>query len=123
MTASCGCRRIQSSGGDAQGHHPRGHLFISPAGCTRITPCSGALFIIQADIGAPGQIERVVEMTLARYGRIDVLVNSAAHSLWAGMLDDDRLSASAEQHFHMNVIVPLRTALCVARRFWQGREE
>lgn len=82
-----------------------------------------AIFAIQADISAPGQIERVVELTLARYGRIDALVNSACHSLWAGMLDGDRLEASAERHFQMNVIVPLRTALAVARTFWHGREE
>lgn len=80
-----------------------------------------ALFVIPADIGAPGQIERVIELTLARFGRIDVLVNSASHALWANMLGDERLAQSAEAHFHMNVIVPLRASLALARMFWRTR--
>jgi 3-oxoacyl-[acyl-carrier protein] reductase len=34
-------------------------------------------FAVQADVGDPAQVEAMIEATLARFGRIDVLVNNA----------------------------------------------
>jgi NAD(P)-dependent dehydrogenase (short-subunit alcohol dehydrogenase family) len=35
----------------------------------------------------PRDIERVVELALARFNRVDVLVNAAVYSVWAPMLE------------------------------------
>jgi len=81
------------------------------------------LFDICADLTRPGEIERVVELTLARYGRIDILINAAAHSVWAPMLGSDRLDESLERQFLLNVIAPLRLARRIADEYWRGRRD
>jgi NAD(P)-dependent dehydrogenase (short-subunit alcohol dehydrogenase family) len=81
-----------------------------------------AIFAINADLRQPGEVKRVVELTLARFGRIDLLVNAAVHSVWAPMLQTDRLVRSAEAQFRLNVVVPLELASIVARDFWRTRE-
>jgi NAD(P)-dependent dehydrogenase (short-subunit alcohol dehydrogenase family) len=41
----------------------------------------GSLVAVQADVTAPGDVDRLVERTLAINGRIDVLVNNAARGM------------------------------------------
>jgi len=81
------------------------------------------VFAIQADLTAAGDCERVVEAALARFDRIDLLVNAAVASTWAPMLGSERLLASALGQLTTNVVVPLQMAVVVARAFWQGRDE
>src|SRR4051794_15129839 len=38
---------------------------------------SDPIFTIEADLRKPGEIDRVVDLALARFGRIDLLVNAA----------------------------------------------
>jgi len=80
------------------------------------------VYTICADLEQPGQIERVVELTLARYGAIDLLVNAAAHSVWSPVIDGGELLASLPRQFSVNVGVPLALATEVARRFWLPRD-
>jgi NAD(P)-dependent dehydrogenase (short-subunit alcohol dehydrogenase family) len=81
------------------------------------------VFAIQADLLERGASDRVVEMTLARFGRIDLVVNAAVSSYWAPMLGTSRLLDSALRQLQTNVLVPLDLAAAVARAFWQGRED
>lgn len=81
------------------------------------------VFTIQADLTADDACARVVEATLSRFDRIDLLVNAAVSSTWAPMLGSDHLARSASQQFVTNVLAPLQLSLAVARAFWQGRDE
>jgi NAD(P)-dependent dehydrogenase (short-subunit alcohol dehydrogenase family) len=81
------------------------------------------VFAIQADLTAPGETERVVETTLARYGRIDLLINAAARSAWGWTLESSELLKSARAQLEMNVNVPLQLAAAAARHFWRDRDQ
>jgi NAD(P)-dependent dehydrogenase (short-subunit alcohol dehydrogenase family) len=81
------------------------------------------VFAIQAELNNPADCERVVDLTLARFDRIDLLVNAAVSTTWAPMLGTDRLLATATAQLDVNVLAPLRLSSIVARRFWQGRDE
>jgi NAD(P)-dependent dehydrogenase (short-subunit alcohol dehydrogenase family) len=81
------------------------------------------VFAIQADLNYESECERIVEATLSRFDRIDLLVNAAVASTWAPILGSNRLLASASNQLEINVIAPLRLSAIVARQFWQGRDE
>jgi NAD(P)-dependent dehydrogenase (short-subunit alcohol dehydrogenase family) len=81
------------------------------------------LFAIRADLAEDAELRRVVELTLARFGRIDLLVNAAVHSIWAPIVDSRALLESAERQFRINALVPLRLATEVAHAFWRDRDE
>jgi NAD(P)-dependent dehydrogenase (short-subunit alcohol dehydrogenase family) len=80
-----------------------------------------SVFALQADLNEESELRRVVEVALARYDRIDVLVNAAAASHWAPMLNGGGLLDNAHQHFETNVLLPLRLSTLVAEYFWSNR--
>jgi NAD(P)-dependent dehydrogenase (short-subunit alcohol dehydrogenase family) len=77
---------------------------------------------VQADLTDDKECSRVVELALARYDRIDLLVNGAVSSVWSSMLYSDHLRHSGYNQFVTNVLVPLNLSTVVARQFWQGRD-
>jgi NAD(P)-dependent dehydrogenase (short-subunit alcohol dehydrogenase family) len=79
------------------------------------------IFAIQADLTCDRELERIVELVLGRFDRIDLLVNAAVYSVWAPMLESGGLLESAASQFHTNVLVPLKLSAIVARRFWRSR--
>lgn len=83
------------------------------------------VYVVYADLEQDGQVERVVDVALARFGRVDLLVNAAAYSLWhrQGLVDGDVLLDSLPRHFAVNVGIPLRFAARLAQRFWLPRDE
>jgi len=83
---------------------------------------AGAVFAVQADLAEDGDLDRVVEVVLARFGRIDVLVNAAAYSFWSPVLETEDFADHLNWHFHVNVTVPAKLAALVAHRFWRHRE-
>jgi NAD(P)-dependent dehydrogenase (short-subunit alcohol dehydrogenase family) len=80
------------------------------------------ILTVQADLTIASDQRRVVEIVLARFGRIDLLVNSAVHSVWASMLETNRSIDSASAQFQLNVIVPLQLSVLCARNFWRDRK-
>lgn len=84
---------------------------------------AGALFVIESDLELAGEVDRVVELALARFGRVDLLVNAAAHSVWAPIVGSRSLLASAPRQLAVNVIVPLQLAASLAQSFWRDRVE
>jgi NAD(P)-dependent dehydrogenase (short-subunit alcohol dehydrogenase family) len=78
------------------------------------------VFAIESDLREPGEAERVVELTLARFGRVDLLVNAAAH------VERERLTALSESTsflddaMFVNATVPMLLAAHLARKFWDG---
>lgn len=96
--------------------------FVDPTAPSRAPAVNDEpVFGIRADLGEPDELERVVELTLARFGRIDLLVNAAVH------VRHDRLTSLAvsgallEDAFAINTTMPIRLAAIVARRFWLHR--
>ena len=83
---------------------------------------NNAIFAIQADLRQETDLRRIVEVTLARFGRIDFLVNAAVFSFWAPILDGDRLQRTLYDQFDVNLFVPLRLSTLVAEKFWKNRE-
>jgi NAD(P)-dependent dehydrogenase (short-subunit alcohol dehydrogenase family) len=82
-----------------------------------------SVFTIQADLEQDGEVERVLDLALARFGTLDVLVNNAAFSEWYphGLVDGDGALRALDRHFAMNVGVPLRFAVRAAQRCWRDR--
>lgn len=78
------------------------------------------IFVVRADLTREGEAERVVDLALAKYGAVDLLVNNAAH--WRfnpnGMVDGDTALEEFEPHFALNVGVPLRLSTRLAQRCW-----
>jgi NAD(P)-dependent dehydrogenase (short-subunit alcohol dehydrogenase family) len=81
------------------------------------------VFAIRADLSLEGEVERVVELVLARFDRVDLLVNAAVHSVWAPMLESDRLLESIGQQLQTNLVVPLKLSVALARTFWRDRDQ
>jgi NAD(P)-dependent dehydrogenase (short-subunit alcohol dehydrogenase family) len=77
-----------------------------------------SVFWLQADLAEPGALDSVVERALARFGRIDVVVNAAVH------VQRERLTTLAEHTdflahaFQLNATVPLALAATVVRAAW-----
>ena len=80
------------------------------------------IFAIQGDISVQADCERMVEATLARFGRIDLLVHGATFSVWSPMIGSDRLRRSATGQFITNVVAPLNLSILVAERYWATRQ-
>jgi len=80
-----------------------------------------AVFAIKADLLQEEDRQRVVEVTLAKFGRIDLLVNAAGCAYWASMFDGDRLYESFLDQFELNAFVPLRLSSLVVEKFWKNR--
>jgi short-subunit dehydrogenase len=66
---------------------------------------------VPTDLTAPGHLERLVEATLAAYGRIDVLVNDAGQGLHVPLLELNPQDLRAV--YELNVVAPLRAMQCV----------
>jgi NAD(P)-dependent dehydrogenase (short-subunit alcohol dehydrogenase family) len=88
----------------------------------RLPENSHRVFAVQADLGDDRELARIVDLALARYDRIDLLVNAAVHYSFGDIMDGNRLLDSISPQFHMNVIVPLKLAAMVARKFWRDRD-
>ena len=82
------------------------------------------VFTVYADLEQPGQIERVVDVALAKFGQIDLLVNNAAYSRWHrhGFIDGDGALHDFDRHFSVNVGIPLRLAVRIGQQFWMHRD-
>lgn len=79
------------------------------------------VFTIQADLTIAADVDRVVEVALARFGRVDLLVNAAVCSVWAPIVESEALLASMRRQFETNVEAPLRLAAAVATACWRDR--
>jgi NAD(P)-dependent dehydrogenase (short-subunit alcohol dehydrogenase family) len=82
------------------------------------------VFVLRADLEKDGEVDRVVDIALARYDRVDLLVNNAAYSNWPthGMVDGDAALRDFDRHFAMNVRVPMELSVRLAQRFWMQHD-
>ncbi|WP_228538917.1 SDR family NAD(P)-dependent oxidoreductase [Nocardia sp. XZ_19_385] len=77
-------------------------------------------YLLRADLTEKGEVERVVDLALARFGTVDLLINNAAHMVWhgQGVVDGDAALDDFDNHFRTNVEVPLRLATRLAQKSW-----
>ncbi|MBB5402642.1 SDR family oxidoreductase [Paraburkholderia youngii] len=87
-----------------------------------LTENSLPVYTVRADLTDEHDLERIVQVALARYDRIDLLVNAAGYAVWAPF-DSERLRDSVEEQFAVNVIAPLKLTALVHRKFWRSRRE
>jgi len=73
---------------------------------------------VEADFGRPALVGRVVEEAVARFGRAEVLVNSAAIFEPGGVLDTDE--ATWDRHFAVNLKAPFFLSQAFARALPPG---
>ena len=65
------------------------------------------VFAVQSDLLAPGEARRVVELALARFERVDFLVNAAADVRFHGpLVEAARLLPAFRSQLELNVLVP-----------------
>ncbi|MGQ4597928.1 SDR family NAD(P)-dependent oxidoreductase [Nocardia sp. R6R-6] len=78
------------------------------------------LFVVRSDLTQPGEVERVVDLTLARFDHVDLLVNNAAQLRLhpRGIIDGDAALDDFDRQFTLNVAVPLRLSARLAQRCW-----
>lgn len=117
------CERLQSRYDVAAVWHTHApdvdtdrRTYFDPLDPTAAGP-EGAVFEIRADLTATGQVERVVELTLARFGRVDAVVNAIGRPLRATLLDGGVEPIATA--FAVNALVPIAVAIEVARNAWR----
>ncbi len=99
--------------------------FIDPLAPREALPENASrVFVIRADLTREGEVERVVDLALAKFGGVDLLVNNAARIELQpnGMVDGDTALDEFEPQFAMNVGVPLRLSTRLAQRCWLGAD-
>jgi len=76
------------------------------------------VFTLQADLTDESDLVRVVDTTLAIYGGVDLLVNSAVYARSERLNSVAEDSALLDNSFYLNATVPVRLAAIIARRHW-----
>jgi len=92
---------------------------LDPAG--ELPENARAVFAVRADLATEGAVERVVEIALARFGRIDAVVNAIGRGAPGSTLASSAALDGALTAFAVNAVIPARVAAAVAREFWRHR--
>jgi len=80
--------------------------------------------LVQADLTCREEMKRVVEVALARYGRIDALINTAADIKFHGSLRDLwHADDYPQSQMLMNSIVPMQLASAIYQHCWKDQPE
>jgi NAD(P)-dependent dehydrogenase (short-subunit alcohol dehydrogenase family) len=95
--------------------------FIDPLDVSNPRFDEPEVFTVKADLRDDGAVNRVVELALARFGRIDVLVNAAAHVQHERLTTLAGDTGSLDAAFQVNATLPIKLAATVARMYWDGR--
>ena len=82
-----------------------------------------AVFAIAADLASDAEIKRVGELALARFGQVDLVVNSAATFSRQPIVGSGQLAENFDRQFRLNVRAPLILSALLADLFWRTRAE
>ena len=81
-------------------------------------------YLLKANLKNLDEIEKVVEVCMARFGKIDLLVNAAADIRFYGELSYARkYLASAQDQFFLNAFVPILLTSAFAEHFWKHKSD
>jgi len=79
-------------------------------------------FCVQGDLTRPEDVRRIVEVVLARFGQIDVIIASAADTRYHGkLLELSFDSAKVEAQLITNCVAPLQLASAVFQKSWKDQ--
>lgn len=93
--------------------------WIDPLQPDELPPVSRhRVFAVRADLTEPGQLDRVVDLALARFQRIDLLINAAVSYQFASLTNEQSLADAASQ-LAVNTLLPVRLAARVAQAHWR----
>jgi NAD(P)-dependent dehydrogenase (short-subunit alcohol dehydrogenase family) len=92
--------------------------FAASAGAAVTT---AGVFEVTADLCDPREVERVVEVALARFGQIDVVVNAIGSSDAGSQLLGNALDRVSDL-FARNVLAPLSVAVQLTQELWRHRD-
>jgi 3-oxoacyl-[acyl-carrier protein] reductase len=76
---------------------------------------------VRADLDTDAALEHVVDVALARFGHVDLLVTAAVH-YGVSRIDEPGFATLAMAQYWTNAIMPSRLAAVLAQRCWRGRE-
>jgi NAD(P)-dependent dehydrogenase (short-subunit alcohol dehydrogenase family) len=108
---------------EAPGVATQDQRFVDPLAPDRDLPENAEpVFAIRADLTEPGEIDRVIELTLARFDAIDHVVNAAARVVTAPLVDAHAQVDTLQDQFRLNAVIPARLAATVAQRHWRTRD-
>jgi NAD(P)-dependent dehydrogenase (short-subunit alcohol dehydrogenase family) len=81
-------------------------------------------YLVQADLACREDVKRVVEVALARYGRIDALINTAADIKFHGNLRDLwQADDYPQSQMLLNAIVPMQLASAIHQYCWRDQTD
>jgi NAD(P)-dependent dehydrogenase (short-subunit alcohol dehydrogenase family) len=96
---------------------------FDPVAPRRVVPeAAHPVFVIQADLEEFGAVERVVELSLARFGSVDLLVNAAADVQTSSTTTDPEHVELWERQLRMNAVLPVHLSAALAEAFWRPDE-
>lgn len=81
------------------------------------------MHVVHADLTDGADVERVIELTLARFGGVDLLVNNAAQLgvHHRSLIEGEGALLDLEHQLSTNVVAPFRLTTRLAREFWRDR--
>jgi NAD(P)-dependent dehydrogenase (short-subunit alcohol dehydrogenase family) len=79
----------------------------------------GAAIAVAAHVGHPDELERLVDLTLATYARLDILVNNAATNFYSGATADADVSVF-DKTFEINLRGPFVLSSLAIRKYMAG---
>jgi NAD(P)-dependent dehydrogenase (short-subunit alcohol dehydrogenase family) len=95
--------------------------FVDPLDPAAIIPANDRpVFIVTADLARDGEIERAVELVLARFRRIDVIINAAGVRTRGSLVSSRPLLEGLAEEFTINTLLPLRLTHHVAMKNWRS---
>jgi NAD(P)-dependent dehydrogenase (short-subunit alcohol dehydrogenase family) len=95
---------------------------LDPLPGRRKGPTDALAFCIQGDLTQRADVRRIVEVALARFERIDVLINSAADTCFHGKLLELSVDDQAVRNqLVTNCIAPISLASAVFQHAWKNQ--
>lgn len=87
-----------------------------------VAEAQDSVFAVSADLTCTGEVERLVEVAMARFGHIDLLVNAAADLATGSDTTDPGQLLVWTHQLVLNALVPLQVAAAVVQACWHGDE-
>jgi len=80
------------------------------------------VYAIKADLTEAGSEKRVVELTLAKFGAIDLVVSAAGRYETCSIVDGDEFTTTLESMLSLHLLAPMRLARAVISSFWRDSD-
>lgn len=90
---------------------------------TALPENQASVYAVQADLTSAADLRRLVEVALARFNHIDLLINAAADTRFHGsLLDAGLLDEKFKLQMDINVLAPMRLTALIAQMHWKKNQ-